>query len=427
MRPPATRASRSPFPSLQFPWCELPLYQLPRFRQAAFVLLANAALATTAPAQTMIWLDAGGARVQQPTSALRSAGGVGGGVWHACGPVAVAAEGSVTMASDSVSAAQYVVRTTLLPRAWARTDVDVSATTNGIVLPTVNGNRAVSARQTLLVRGVELIGQAGAGRTSRLDLRATGHRFSGGAAWQRDTRFGSWRGGAMLMRSWTDDFKLMEASGIVLRDIAPAYTLTDRQLEFGWQRGAWWLQTSRAWRRGTGATLGQTSAFHVAAAWHMNAGTTLIAQVGEQLADVVRGVPQARYTGLAMRWNPVRPRTLRRDARALADDRGGTVTINPVPDVRGEEVFVQRRAGRGELVISISAPPDAVVEVATSANEWTAVRLSRDGAAFVHHLTLPSGSHRVAVRINGGAWRAPRGLAGVADDFGGHAGVLVVP
>jgi hypothetical protein len=51
----------------------------------------------------------------------------------------------------------------------------------------------------------------------------------------------------------------------------------------------------------------------------------------------------------------------------------------------------------------------------------------RDGGAFVHRLTLPTGTHRVAVRVNGGAWRAPRGLAAVADDFGGQAGVVVVP
>jgi len=40
---------------------------------------------------------------------------------------------------------------------------------------------------------------------------------------------------------------------------------------------------------------------------------------------------------------------------------------------------------------------------------------------------LPPGSHRVAVRINGGAWRAPRGLVAVPDDFGGTVGVVVVP
>lgn len=419
------RAQRAPRAS--FPWFRFPRLELPRFELPLLAVLTTLAAPTKAEAQTLLWLDAAGARVQQPTSTLKSAGSFGGGLFHARGAVAVAAEGSVTMASDSASAAQYVMRTSLLPRTWSRIDIDASATTTGIVLPGVNGNRAIAGRHTLLLRGVELIGHAGAGRTSRLDLRTQGHRFSGGAAWQRDTRWGSWRGGALLTRNWTDDYKLMEASGIVLGEIAPAYTLTDRQLELSWQRGAWWLQTTRAWRKGTGLTLGTASAFHAAAAWNMNASTTLIAQVGEQLADVVRGVPQARYTSVGMRWNPVRPRALRRDARALGDDRGGTLAVTTVPDVRGEEVLVQRRAGSGVLVINIAAAADAVVEVATSATEWTPVTVSRDGAAFVHRLTLPSGAHKVAVRIDGGAWRAPRGLAAVADDFGGAAGLVVIP
>jgi len=45
----------------------------------------------------------------------------------------------------------------------------------------------------------------------------------------------------------------------------------------------------------------------------------------------------------------------------------------------------------------------------------------------VQQLTLPAGAHRIAVRVNGGPWRAPRGLAPVNDDFGGKAGVVVIP
>lgn len=381
-----------------------------------------------APASaTLLWLDAGGARVQQPTSALRSAGSLGGGLWHARGRVAVAAEGSVTLANDSVSAGQYVVRTSLLPRAFARTDIDLSATTTGIAFPGGNGNRAAAVRQHITAGAFEVSGVAGVGRTSRALSHSTGHRLGGGVAWQRSTTVGLIRAGAQYARGWTDDFRLMEASGIVLGEVAPAYTVADRQLEAAWQRGRLWVQASRAWRTGTGVTLGTASAFHVAAAWNVSASTTLIAQVGEQLADVVRGVPQARYTGLAMRWNPIRPRTLRRDARALSDERGGTVNVTTVPDVRGDEVFVQRREGRGDVVVTIVAPAGAVVELATSNGDWTPVPMSREGQAFVQRLSLPSGTHRVAVRVNGGTWRAPRGLAVVDDDFGGQAGLIVVP
>jgi hypothetical protein len=67
------------------------------------------------------------------------------------------------------------------------------------------------------------------------------------------------------------------------------------------------------------------------------------------------------------------------------------------------------------------------VELATSQNDWQPVRLAQRGELFVQQLTLPAGAHRIAVRVNGGPWRAPRGLAPVNDDFGGKAGVVVIP
>jgi hypothetical protein len=386
-------------------------------------------LSAQSPAgETLAWLDVGGARVQQPTSTRRSAGSVGGGLWYGRGRIALAGEGSLTIASDSVMAAQYVVRTTMLPRRWSRTDVDLSATTNGLVFPGHNGNLSAVVRQTVAVGAVEFVGTAGGGRTSRLGLNTTGHAYSVGADMQRTLRTGTWRSGLTMQRSVTNDYQLMEASGIALGEIAPNYTLGDAVVQLSWQRGNWWVQANRGWREGRRATVGTASSYNVALAVNVNASTTLIAQGGEQMADVLRGVPQARYTGLAVRWNPVRPRTLRRDARALADVRGTTGSgVVVVPDVRGDEVLLQRTEGQGIITIAINAPANAVVDIAVSSADWTPMRMARTGDAFVHQLTLSSGPHRIAVRINGGAWRAPRGLAPVNDEFGGKAGIVVIP
>jgi hypothetical protein len=37
------------------------------------------------------------------------------------------------------------------------------------------------------------------------------------------------------------------------------------------------------------------------------------------------------------------------------------------------------------------------------------------------------GLYRIDVRVDGGAWTVPPGLAAVPDDFGGEVGLLVVP
>ena len=42
-------------------------------------------------------------------------------------------------------------------------------------------------------------------------------------------------------------------------------------------------------------------------------------------------------------------------------------------------------------------------------------------------LPIPSGLHRLNVRIDGGAWIVPAGLSRAADDYGDDVGILAVP
>jgi hypothetical protein len=55
------------------------------------------------------------------------------------------------------------------------------------------------------------------------------------------------------------------------------------------------------------------------------------------------------------------------------------------------------------------------------------VPLTRTNEGWEAEIALPPGRHRVAVRINGGPWQAPRGTARVRDEYGGEAGLIVVP
>ena len=95
--------------------------------------------------------------------------------------------------------------------------------------------------------------------------------------------------------------------------------------------------------------------------------------------------------------------------------------------IAGAEYRLERHEGGAELGLRVTAASEAIVEVAHSANEWTPLRLTREGDAFVARIPLASGTHKVAVRVNRGEWRASRGLEGVSDDFGGNAGLVVVP
>jgi hypothetical protein len=42
-------------------------------------------------------------------------------------------------------------------------------------------------------------------------------------------------------------------------------------------------------------------------------------------------------------------------------------------------------------------------------------------------LRIPSGVHRVNVRVDGGRWTAPAGTTRVTDEFGSEVGMVAVP
>ena len=363
--------------------------------------------------RTAGWVDAGGSSVQQPRSIDRSAWTFGLGMLHAQGPWSLLAQGAVTVANDSAAATQAALRLSFAPARlrWSLTDVDVSTTTVGIVLPGNDGNNSVSLRQHVRVKGLQLFAGGGVGNTSRYALNSNSAAINAGVTGAR----GPFVGTASVQRATTDDWQLMEASGIFLRAAAPAYQLHDATLELLW-RGprAITVTASQSWRAGFGNTTGTSSGGALLVTWAPAASIQLIAHGGRQLADVLRGVPQVNYVGMTARWHISRGRA---SPRAIDDS----------PVAHNAEARLEHLDGHTDVVLRVDASESATVDVATSATEWKPQRLVRDGGAFSARLTLPSGTHRVAIRVNGGEWRAPRGLVRVDDDFGGAAGLVVVP
>lgn len=394
---------------------------------AASLFVVGLSLAGLAPraawaqAGPLVWVDVGGSLIEQPNSTQRPAGSLSAGLWHRLGVLGLGGDGAVTFADDSSAAAQWVLRTALMPSTswlrWSRTEVDVSATTIGLVMPGHNGNRSASARQFVQLGPIGLTGGGGTGRTSRLSLDSKGHAYSGGLT--LDVR--GLHAGVTLQRAYTDDYQLMEASGITLWRQAMHYTLHDLTGDVSWRSARWFVAAGLGRRDGVDATQGSAKSSMFSAGWQATPSLLLIAQAGEQMADVVRGVPQARYAAGVIRWTPFRARGMRRASVSSMPSAAST------REQRGPEILVTRGERGGVIELRIAATADAVVEVMSSTTDWSIVRLTREGDTFVHRLTLPSGTHRIAVRINGGMWRAPLGLVPVEDDFGTRVGLVVVP
>jgi hypothetical protein len=88
---------------------------------------------------------------------------------------------------------------------------------------------------------------------------------------------------------------------------------------------------------------------------------------------------------------------------------------------------VQVTDSAGTRVLRVRASGANQVEVMGDFTDWEVKPMARNGAVFERAVRITSGSHRMLLRIDGGAWRPAANTPAVDDDLGGRAGLLVVP
>jgi len=139
------------------------------------------------------------------------------------------------------------------------------------------------------------------------------------------------------------------------------------------------------------------------------------AAFGRQLSDLARGTPASRYASIGLRL----------DVRAIPPRTDAAARIaQPAEDGAPR---VDLLATDGGTTLAIGAGGASQVELTASFTAWEPVALHRRDGRWVLPQTLPSGTHRLLVRIDGGAWIAPANLAAADDGDGGRVALLVVP
>ena len=152
----------------------------------------------------------------------------------------------------------------------------------------------------------------------------------------------------------------------------------------------------------------------VGAAWWGTPYVAIAAAFGRQLADPLRGTARTRYATVALRFS--------------AERHGRAPAVRPLPPVPvGSASLVAVPGSGGTTLIRVHAPGADRVEIMSDVTGWSPVALERRGERWEARLTMTSGSHHVAVRINGGAWIAPANLPAIDDELGGRVALLVVP
>lgn len=145
-------------------------------------------------------------------------------------------------------------------------------------------------------------------------------------------------------------------------------------------------------------------------------GAALVLAGGRALQDISRGVPTTRYVSAAIRFG-----------RSSAPPAIEAHASNNRPEMDGGRIEVNVR-GDSLRIVTVRLRSAKTVELMADFTEWEPVSMSQmpNGDWTVERVIAP-GTHRVAIRADGGDWVAPPNLPRVADEFGGEVGLLIVP
>ncbi len=383
-------------------------------RRAAPWLLACASAACTAAqaqAPSELRLEAGYARVTQ-AHGVEADAGLFSVFWRR--PFErfdFLTSANLTFGADSVAAAQavaaFAIPWTLDDR--LRTEAGVAGARFSLETPRHGGNANAFARQHFVVANGGAWAGGGVGRTDRDGDRSFSFGADAGGWWRLGYLYGS--GSLALQQS--NDWLLMlvdndrEPRGGTAQ---PRFNVRDVELVLEARGGPNSIAVSWAQRRALDVSNANVIAVSTSGILQLTERVALTASYGRQLMDPLRGLPEADLASASLRVS-----LGRKPLPVMARSEIAIATVDPMP------------GGGGELVVQVFAADTMLVEVAGDFSNWQPLPLVREGGLLVARVRLPPGKHRVAVRVNLGEWRAPRNLARVRDDYGGEAGIVVIP
>jgi hypothetical protein len=154
-------------------------------------------------------------------------------------------------------------------------------------------------------------------------------------------------------------------------------------------------------------------------AWWLGEHLAVTASGGAYPADYAQGLPSGTFGSVGFRFATGRLARARRVNEPLD-------LLLPPPGP-GAPSLTFEAGGDGTARLTIANLPAASVELMGDFTGWQTVVLSRSGEGrWTATLAIPSGIHRVNLRVDGGQWVVPPGLPSSTDEFGGAAGILIV-
>jgi hypothetical protein len=376
---------------------------------AAICLIFVALHGATAQAPDEIRVEAGAAEVRQAGARSRNAALMGLTWRRTRENVTTTASGSITAGRDSIDTAQglFAMRFRLPRLPHWHIESGVAGALFGLGNLT-GGNGALFSRlqHESGTRGTWV--GAATGMTDRTGIPVRSMAFDAGAWGEYKRTSGT------VATVWTrsQDTDLLAASSLPSNRPVGQYVVRDATMTLQQSFAAVDLAAIGTIRSGEGVSPHVNDrALMLAAAFYLSPVMAFTVSGGRQLADPLRSLPDAKFIAASIRLL-----FLRRDPAVLNIDHYGAIALmRPDPD------------GGATLTIRVLANSSARVDAYGSFSAWQPVRMVWVLDAWELQVHVPPGPQRVAVRVNGSQWRAPANLTKVTDEFGGEAGLVVVP
>ncbi len=315
---------------------------------------------------------------------------------------------NLTYAQDSLAAAQGVAAVDVPwgPKERFRTEAGAAGASFSLRSAGRGGNGNGFLRQHVVATHYGVWAGAALGATNRDGVfsRSTVADFG---LWQR---WGPLYVSAVAARLQSADWPLLLASGVTRDPDDDVFDLRDAQLTAQLRYGPHDIAVTYTARDGIAGTDASFTALMWSGTLQIADRVALVGSAGRQLADPLRGLPQAEIITASLRIS-LGPKPLPVLERSMI----ARATVEPMA------------AGGGELVVRVFASDALEIIIAGDFSDWKPIPMERQEGTWVARVRLPSGKYRVAVQVNNGEWRAPRNLARVRDDFGGEAGLVVIP
>jgi hypothetical protein len=385
-----------------------------RLNVALRVVCLSAVLSHVATAQASQGVvELGAARLRQPDVAETDAVTAGALLRRDGQRYSIAASGGLTVADEGRSTGQGFLIASLLGRPGTRTRWEVG----GALTAFAEGSLPASRGAYLMLRE-HFAARAFGGWAG---LAVGGVEDAGSWSPTRTLEVASWfaRWGARLTGTAVVVDTRSEPYGLENQLVTDPITYTDASLAARWtfqkrveldvRGGARFISRGALTANGRGT---RSFAALDAGIW-VTPRVAVVAAFGRQLSDLARGTPDTRFAAVALRF-------------AMHNRSARPAPRRPPPVLAQVRLaLVSDSSGHSRLVVA--APGSELVELAATFTSWEPVRLVRRGESWELDRPLPSGAHRVVVRIAGGPWLVPANLPSTADDFGGTVGIITVP